>query len=136
MVKNAIRTIYGPRLFQRAQISEDWLLGTYIDLPADNGKTPKWKIFIPKLKPVKNIKGLIKKHIALQIIDCSCPVSWSITKKCAPYFRGNTEFPIYSLLLCLADKKYTTFHSTFYRVVQVYIGAAFADFFYLHNTYI
>jgi hypothetical protein len=26
------------------------------------------------------------------------PGNWRTTKKCAPYFRGNTEFPIYLLL--------------------------------------
>jgi hypothetical protein len=33
--------------------------------------------------------------IALQIFDFSSLVNWSTTKKCAPYFRGNMEFPIY-----------------------------------------
>jgi hypothetical protein len=59
MIKNPIRTIYEPRPFQRAQICEDWLLGTYI-LMSDNGKASKWKMFVPRLKPVKDIKGLIK----------------------------------------------------------------------------
>jgi hypothetical protein len=34
---------------------------------------------------------MIKNHILL----FQLPGNWPTTKKCAPYFRGNTEFPIY-----------------------------------------
>jgi hypothetical protein len=34
-----------------------------LDFHADNGKASKWKIFITKLKPVKDNKGLIKTEI-------------------------------------------------------------------------
>jgi hypothetical protein len=42
-----------------------------------------------------NFMLVSKNKIALQIFDLSCPVNMSTTKKCAPYFRGNMEFPIY-----------------------------------------
>jgi hypothetical protein len=44
---------------------------------------------------IENFILMIKKYIALQIFDCTCPVNWSTTRKCAPWFRGNMEFPIY-----------------------------------------
>jgi hypothetical protein len=37
------------------------------------------------------------KKIILRFKYFSCPVNWSTAKKCAPYFRGNMEFPIYSI---------------------------------------
>jgi hypothetical protein len=42
-----------------------------LDFHADNGKASKWKIFIPRLKPVKDIKGLIIKtnnHFIIVIV--------------------------------------------------------------------
>jgi hypothetical protein len=44
---------------------------------------------------IGNVMLILKYNIALQIFDLSCPVNWSTAKKCASYFRGNMEFPIY-----------------------------------------
>jgi hypothetical protein len=38
-----------------------------------------------------NLGMMINNHILL----FQLPGNWPTTEKCAPYFRGNTEFPIY-----------------------------------------
>jgi hypothetical protein len=35
--------------------------------------------------------------IKINILLFQLPGNWPTTKKCAPYFRGNTQFPIYSI---------------------------------------
>jgi hypothetical protein len=40
---------------------------------------------------IGNFILMIKNNILL----FQLPGNWPTTKKCAPYFRGNTEFPIY-----------------------------------------
>jgi hypothetical protein len=44
------------------------LVAWNLDFHADSGKTSKWKLFIPRLKPVKDIKGLI---IIKSVESCS-----------------------------------------------------------------
>jgi hypothetical protein len=39
-------------------------------------------------------------NFMLIILLLQLPGNWTTTKKCAPYFRGNTEFPIYFKYKC------------------------------------
>jgi hypothetical protein len=48
---------------------------------------------------IGNFKLMIKNHILI----FQLPGNWPTTKKCAPYFRGNTEFPIYFLIEILCS---------------------------------
>jgi hypothetical protein len=45
------------------------LVAWNLDFPADSGKYSKWKIFIPRLKPVKDIKGIISKFWACSFVS-------------------------------------------------------------------
>jgi hypothetical protein len=54
-------------------------------------KSLKFKIGHDGILPIGNFILMIKNHILLFQLPGNCPT----TKKCAPYFRGNTEFPIY-----------------------------------------
>jgi hypothetical protein len=48
---------------------------------------------------IGNFMLMINNHLH----DFSCPITCQKPKKCAPYFRGNTQFPIYSVFpnICL-----------------------------------
>jgi hypothetical protein len=64
---------------------------------------------------------MIKNHILL----FQLPGNWPTTKKCAPYFRGNMEFPIYSEFHTLTDL-YTKFQLSWYYGSQK-LGHRLAD---------
>jgi hypothetical protein len=53
---------------------------------------------------------MIKNHILL----FQLPGNWPTTKKCAPYFRGNTEFPIYLEKLIMRSPCHSAWISTFF----------------------
>jgi hypothetical protein len=54
-------------------------------------KSQNFKIGHDDILSIGNFILMIKNHILL----FQLPRNWPTTKKCAPYFRGNTEFPIY-----------------------------------------
>jgi hypothetical protein len=55
-------------------------------------KVPKFKYKYDGILSIGNLMLIINNNFAL----LSCPVTCEKPKKIAPYFRGNTEFPIYS----------------------------------------
>jgi hypothetical protein len=57
-------------------------------------KSQNFKIGHDGILSIGNFILMIKNHILL----FQLPGNWPTTKKCAPYFRGNTEFPIYFFL--------------------------------------
>jgi hypothetical protein len=54
-------------------------------------KSQNYKIGHDCILSIGNFILVIKNHILLFQLPGNCPT----TKKCAPYFRGNMEFPIY-----------------------------------------
>jgi hypothetical protein len=54
-------------------------------------KSQNFKIGHDGILSIGNFILMIKNHILL----FQLPGNWPTTKNCAPYFRGNTEFPIY-----------------------------------------
>jgi hypothetical protein len=58
-------------------------------------KSQNFKIGHDGILSIENFILMIKNHILL----FQLPGNWPTTKKCAPNFRGNMEFPIYFLLL-------------------------------------
>jgi hypothetical protein len=54
-------------------------------------KSQNFKIGHDGILSIGNFILMIKNHILLFRLPGNCPT----TKKCAPYFRGNMEFPIY-----------------------------------------
>jgi hypothetical protein len=56
-------------------------------------KSQNFKIGHDGILSIGNFILMIKNHILVLQLPGNLPT----TKKCAPYFRGNTEFPIYSV---------------------------------------
>jgi hypothetical protein len=63
-------------------------------------KSHNYKIGNDGILSIGNFILVIKNRILL----FQLPGNWPTTKKCAPYFRGNMEFPIYLVQNCTISK--------------------------------
>jgi hypothetical protein len=67
-------------------------------------KVPKSNIKYDGIPSIGNFMLMINNHFKL----FQLPGNLSKTKKCAAYFRGNTQFPIYSYFRCSVNSLNTT----------------------------
>jgi hypothetical protein len=86
---------------KKNQDSQFW---AYFGLRPWSGLSPKiTKIGHDGILSIGNFILVIKNQILL----FQLPGNWPTTKKCAPYFRGNMEFPIYSYLTLIFNTRHS-----------------------------
>jgi hypothetical protein len=80
-------------------------------------KSQNFKIGRDGILSIGNFMLMIKKSYILLL---QLPGNWPIIKKCAPYFRGNMEFPIYFNLSLNTQKLNCILQNSFFNFFQAW----------------
>jgi hypothetical protein len=110
-------------MVKKIQESQFW---AYFVLRPWSGQSPK--IGHDGILSIGNFILMIKNHILL----FQLPGNWPTTKKCAPYFRGNTEFPIYLFIWALNFEQLRKLFSQVFKMAVIFKMGE--NWFFDHNS--